>query len=58
MVDGVLGCVDHVVRHVVVEHETVLELVPILHLTVEERIVLVQQLSQDHVQIFVVLVRL
>ena len=58
MVDGVLGCVDHVVRHVVVEHNVVLEAVPILNLVVEEKIVLAQQLSQDHVQVIAVLVRL
>ena len=58
MVDGVLGCVDHVVRHVVEEHNIVLEVVPILHLVVEERIVLAQVLSQDHVQVIAVLVRL
>ena len=58
MVDGVLGCVDHVVRHVVVEHNIVLEVVPILNLVVEEKIVLAQQLSQDHVQVIAVLVRL
>ena len=58
MMDGVLGCVDHVVRHVVVEHNVVLEVVPILNLVVEEKIVLAQQLSQDHVQVIAVLVRL
>ena len=58
MVDGVLGSVDHVVRHVVVEHKGVLEVVTILHLVVEERIVLAQVLSQDHVQVIAVLVRL
>ena len=41
MVDGVLGCVDHVVRHVVVEHNVVLEVVIILHLSVKEMTVLV-----------------
>ena len=41
MVDGVHGRVDHVVRHVVVEHKDVIEVVAILHLTVEEMIVLV-----------------
>ena len=56
MVDGVLWCVDHVVRHVVVEHKAVLEVVTILHLVVEERIVLAQEMSQDHVQIIAVLV--
>ena len=45
MVDGVLGSVDHVVRHVVEEHNVVLEVVPILHLVVEERVVLAQALS-------------
>ena len=56
MVDGVLWCVDHVVRHVVVEQKAVLEVVTILHLVVEERIVLAQEMSQDHVQIIAVLV--
>ena len=41
MVDGVLGYVDHVVRHVVEERKIVLEVVVILYLVVEERIVLV-----------------
>ena len=41
MVDGVHGYVTHVVRHVVVEHKDVLEVVAILQLTVEEMIVLV-----------------
>ena len=41
MVDGVHGCVDYVVRHVVVEHKVVIEVVVVLHLTVEEMIVLV-----------------
>ena len=58
MVDGVLGSVDHVVRHVVEEYNVVLEVVSILHLVVEERIVLVQVFSQDHVQVIAVLVRL
>ena len=58
MVNGVLGCVDHVVRHVVVEHNVVREIVPILNLVVEEEIVLAQELSQDHVQVIAVLVRL
>ena len=58
MVDGVLGSVDHVVRHVVEEHRVVLEVVTILHLVVEERVVLAQVLSQDHVQVIAVLVRL
>ena len=40
MVDGVHGDMDHVVRHVVVEHNSVLEDVTILHLPVEEMIVL------------------
>ena len=42
MVDGVHGCVDHVVRHVVVEYKIVLEVVTILHLTVMEEIALAQ----------------
>ena len=58
MVDGVLGGVDGVVGDAVVEDEDVLEVVPILHLVVEERIVLAQVLSQDHVQVIAVLVRL
>ena len=41
MVDGVHGCVSHVVRHVVVEYKDVIEVVTILNLTVEETIVLV-----------------
>ena len=41
MVDGVHGHVTHVVRHVVVEHKDVIEVVAILHLTVEEMIALV-----------------
>ena len=36
MVDGVHGGMDHVVRVVVVEHDTVLECVKILLLPVEE----------------------
>ena len=44
MVDGVLRCVDHAVRHVVAEHKIVLEVVVILHLIVEEMIVMVQVL--------------
>ena len=58
MVDGVFGCVDLVVRHVVVEYDVVLDGVPILHLGVEERDVLAQELSQYHVQVIAVLVRL
>ena len=49
---------DHVVRHVVGEHKVVLELVPILHLPVAEGSVQVQVMSQDHVQIIAVVVRL
>ena len=41
MMDGVLGCVDHVVRHVVVEHKVVLEAVTIPQLTVEGKLALV-----------------
>ena len=58
MVDGVLGCVDHVVRHVVVEHNVVLEVVIVLNVFVKEEIVLAQELKQDHVQVIAVLVRL
>ena len=39
MVDGVHGHVGHVVQHVVVEQNNVVENVIILHLTVKERIV-------------------
>ena len=46
MVDGVLGCVDHVVRHVVEEHIVVLEVVTILSLPVMEAFVLVQALHK------------
>ena len=35
MVDGVHGVLDHVVRHVVVEHRSLLGCVTILHLHVE-----------------------
>ena len=44
MVDGVHGGMDHVVRVVVVEHDNVLECVTILHLPVEEVIVMAQVL--------------
>ena len=37
MVDGVHGDLDHVVRHVVEEHKSILECVIILNLHVEER---------------------
>ena len=40
MVDGVHGHVGHAAGHVVVEHASVLECVIILHLPVEEAIVL------------------
>ena len=36
MVNGVHGSMDHVVRVVVVEHDSVIEHVTILHLPVEE----------------------
>ena len=50
---------DHVVRHVVIEHRVVLEVVVILHLPVEETGVLAQVSSQNHAHhIFAVLVRL
>ena len=58
MVDGLLVCMDRVVRHVVVEQSLVLDVAVILHLHVKERIVLAQVLSLDHVHIDVVLVRL
>ena len=45
MVDGVHYHVDHVVRYVMVDYEDVLDNVIILHLTVEEAIVLAQMLS-------------
>ena len=48
MVDGVLGYVDHVVSHVMVEHRFVLEDVIILHLSVEETTVLAQVLIDVH----------
>ena len=51
-------CMDNVVRHVVVEHKVVLEVVVILHLVVEEGFVLAQEFSQDFVHLIVVLVRL
>ena len=57
MVDGVHYSVDHVVGHVVLEHKLVLEVAVILHLPVEEKVALAQVLSQDHVQMVVVLVR-
>ena len=48
MVDGVHGDMDHVVKHVVEEHEDWLGVVTILHLTVVETIVLVQVLNTYH----------
>ena len=42
MVDGAHGCVDLVVRHVVVEHKGVLEVVQTLEFCVEGGGVLVQ----------------
>ena len=50
-------CMDRV-RHVVVQQSLVLDVAVILHLHVEERIVLAQVLSQDRVHIDVVLIRL
>ena len=47
---------DHVVRHVVVEYNIVVEGVGTLFLPVEETVVMAQELSQDHVQIGAVLV--
>ena len=44
MVDGAHGCVDLVVRYVVVEHEVVLEAVTTLQFCVEGGSVLVQEL--------------
>ena len=48
MVDGVHGHVDHVVKHVVMEPRIVLGDVIILHLPVEEMIVLTQVLIYVH----------
>ena len=58
MVDGVLWCVDHVVRHVVEEHKGVLEVVVVLKLNVEEMIVLAQVLFRIHATHSAVLVSL
>ena len=58
MVDGVLGHVDHVVRHVVMEHNIVLEVVIVPNLFMKEEIVLAQEMKQDHVQVIATLVRL
>ena len=59
MVDGAHGCVDLVVRHVVMEeHKGVLEAVTTLQFCVEGGSVLVQVSWQDHVQVFAALVRL
>ena len=49
---------DHVVRHVVEEQKGVLGDVTTQHLHVEEGIVLPQLLSQNHVHMVAVLVRL
>ena len=57
MVDGAHGHVSHVVRHVVGEQRIVLENVIILHLPVEEMIVLAQVLKEGHVVPVAVLVR-
>ena len=56
MVDGVHGNPDHVVKVAVVEYEHWLEDVVILHLPVEEVIVLVQISSGLHATAIVVLV--
>ena len=58
MVDGVPGYMNHVLRHVVVEYEYQLENVIILHLPVEETIVLVQIAARLHATTNVVLVRI
>ena len=58
MVDGVPGYMDHVLRHVVVEHEHQPEDVIILHLPVEETIVLVQIAAKLHATTNVVLIRI
>ena len=57
-VGGVHGCVDHVVRHVVVDRKSVPEVAPILHLAVDQKGVLAQVLLQNHVNYAAVLVRL
>jgi len=58
MVDGVHGyLMDHAVRHVVMEHEGGLEIVTILHLPVEEMIVVAVMLAMLHVTTIAVLVR-
>ena len=59
MVDGVHGHhMDHVVKHVVEEHRQGLEDVTVLHLTVEEVVVMVQVTSRLYVTPIAVLVRL
>ena len=57
MVDGVHGDMDHAVRVVVVEHNSVLEDVTILHLPVEEVIVMAQVLMLSHATLISILVR-
>ena len=51
MVDGVYGYVSHV--HVMMEQRVVVEVVIILYLSVEEKIVLVQMLTKSHVAVLV-----
>ena len=60
MVDGVHGLAGHVVGHVVKECKSVLEVVAVLHVPVEEEIAMVKVLNTIHVIIHsgVVLVRL
>ena len=59
MVDGVHGYViSYVVRHVVVEYKSVLEVVVNLHLYVEGGNVLAQVAWQEYVQVIAVLIRL
>ena len=58
MVDGVHGFTDHVVKVVVVEYKHWLGDVIILHLLVEEVIVLVQISGGLHATAIVVLVRI
>ena len=58
MVDGVPGHMDHVLSHVVAEHEHQLEDVTILRLPVKEIVVVVQILSRVHATLNVVLVRI
>ena len=55
MVDGVHGCVDHVVRHVVV-HRGVLEIVTVPNLCVEEPVM--DQVTRYNLVVAAVQVRL